>query len=452
MSKRALLNGSNVPRTLLFFPSLFAAILIGFVLFFLKLAPRQSAVLVLEGSATPATLHQKNKTTWLNPANETELLPETSVLPETDAYRKVNNIPVNNATPTTTTTVQTPNPTELHVPNECIRYVGTSNGGRSLLNLTQGRYIRVPHQPPPYDHTCFILKPRYNCALDPLSLSTAHEDDQAYQWKFVLQSDPDDISTRCDIGRIVDDLGGPSAIQSARKIGIFGNSYLRQIFEAMACKYQSQLTNIKLHMNSPGQSITSWNERNETSYSIEEYGYMTDFENPAAGTDNRPMFCTESSSLDKLQAYYAVKLPHDLDIISQCSDNIALAQFGDTLSVFYNFRPHHLADPQTVYRQFVGINETLNDHFDYRVYNDRVYEPLRSKLNLSKKQPWDNLQSLLPMMRRIQRRDAKRVFGANNPWILDPPDGHPCMPGIPDDELAILLFVIIFGLDGITGI
>ena len=45
-------------------------------------------------------------------------------------------------------------------------------------------------------------------------------------------------------------------------------------------------------------------------------------------------------------------------------------------------------------------------------------------------------------LKNIQKRDTGQYFGANNPWITDVPDGHPCLPGIPDDEVNLLLMIL----------
>lgn len=42
----------------------------------------------------------------------------------------------------------------------------------------------------------------------------------------------------------------------------------------------------------------------------------------------------------------------------------------------------------------------------------------------------------------IQERDCPGWFGADNPWITDIPDLHPCMPGVPDDEINLMLYLI----------
>ena len=48
----------------------------------------------------------------------------------------------------------------------------------------------------------------------------------------------------------------------------------------------------------------------------------------------------------------------------------------------------------------------------------------------------------IKLFKEIQQRDARQWFGANNPWIIDSPDTHACMPGPPDDEVNLLLYLI----------
>jgi len=72
-------------------------------------------------------------------------------------------------------------------------------------------------------------------------------------------------------------------------------------------------------------------------------------------------------------------------------------------------------------------------------------------LNVPDTARWVDLSMLVVVLQNIQRRDAGAYFRENNPWITAHPSSvkHPCMPGIPDDESAILLFLLMFELDGI---
>lgn len=54
-----------------------------------------------------------------------------------------------------------------------------------------------------------------------------------------------------------------------------------------------------------------------------------------------------------------------------------------------------------------------------------------------------SLNNLLPLLKRAEKRIIGQYFGADNPWIVHPPGNHPCMPGIPDDEANILLYLLL---------
>ena len=336
------------------------------------------------------------------------------------------------------------------IPNECLPYVkkvpGQGNTTKTLLDIkTHGQFIHDPDIQPPYDHTCFLMKPRYNCAVEPGS-KMAH-DDQAYMWKFVLQSDQNDPHTLCDIGKIVHDLGGPAAVGRKRKVGLLGNSFLRQIFEAIACKYgRTQMTQIRLHVHSPAMSMEETAKRKGRKYALEEYGELASLDPPSSRSNAK---CYNMSGFSR------IPLDKMTEVIPDCSDNVAVAEYNGkreadsqldtpTLTIFYHFRSWLLEDPAAMYTQFVG---NLTQELDFIGHND-------PKQNISSLVPsmlsaqWSNFNDLKPFLESRQRRDAKRWFGANNPWITSPPDGHPCMPGVPDDEAAIILFLVIFELDG----
>ena len=53
------------------------------------------------------------------------------------------------------------------------------------------------------------------------------------------------------------------------------------------------------------------------------------------------------------------------------------------------------------------------------------------------------LDSIHDKLIDIQRRDIGYYFGADNPWIKNVPDIHPCMPGIPDDQINWMLYILL---------
>jgi hypothetical protein len=119
-----------------------------------------------------------------------------------------------------------------------------------------------------------------------------------------------------------------------------------------------------------------------------------------------------------------------------------------TLSVFFNFRPHYLKHPNNIYKALLGhdVMQTIDTIF----WNDQMQKQLKNKVDVPSTVQWIDLSSLLPTIKKIQERDAGVFFREDNPWITANTMGvHPCMPGIPEDETAVLLFILLFDLDGI---
>lgn len=317
---------------------------------------------------------------------------------------------------------------ELILPEACRAYMVDNH----TLSLTHGRYVHVPGRPAPYDHnSCFIMKPRYNCATN----SSSPSQPRAYEYKFILQSDVNNASTICDFQQIVNDLGGPAAINTPKQVAIFGNSWMRQVFEAFTCKYRDQLTAAKVTQNPPSVSLAALAARNGTPFSVSEYGCIVD-----VPVDQRPIpLCAGKSRDYPKYFYHGVELttPH---LTTTCSDELAMAQFGSSLKLYYNFRPRVLENRVESYQMLIGMN--VSD-LDYIAWNDNAVNDFQS---IHTKASFDNYHNVLPHFNKIQKRDAQTWFGATNPWITKYPDSHPCVPGIPDDEAALLLFSILFDI------
>ncbi|KAL7517977.1 hypothetical protein ACHAWX_002846 [Stephanocyclus meneghinianus] len=297
----------------------------------------------------------------------------------------------------------------------------------------------------------------------------------SHQWHFVLQSNLSNSRTLCDITSVVDRMGGPAALPRDRSIGLMGNSYLRQLFESLGCKYKEQLSKLLLHQNGPKQDRDSMILRKNRPYKLEEYGSVFSLD-----TRDKNKVCFAGLEREELQLFYSVQLPEEMDLVQNCTDNIALAEYNkqiglsrggaadavaytgrsaanvatkrshaNALSVFYNFRPHYLNHPNNIYEILLGedVMQTLDTIF----WNDEMKWKLKNIVHVPDTTRWVDLSMLVVVLQKIQRRDAGAFFRENNPWITANPSGvyHPCMPGIPDDEGAILLFLLIFDLDGI---
>jgi hypothetical protein len=119
-----------------------------------------------------------------------------------------------------------------------------------------------------------------------------------------------------------------------------------------------------------------------------------------------------------------------------------MVEFGNVVRFYYIFRP------------FMYSNETLHQIYDQLGIRDHsvdvlVFNKEESKTSLAYERKVD-YTLLLGTLKALQRRDIGAYFGANNPWITHPPDTQPCMPGIPDDEVNVLLFLLLGGY-GIKG-
>lgn len=325
----------------------------------------------------------------------------------------------------------TPNHSHFReLPESCKPYITDEH----KLLLKYGRYARVPGRSPPYDHnSCFIMKPRYNCATADSSKA------KAYEWKFILQSNISDDLTICDVGAIVDELGGPAA--TSGEVALFGSSFQRQIFEAIACKYQDQLTKAIVLKDPPSVSLTAIEEREGKPFSSAEFG-----EPVALPLDRRPIpRCSGTAANFSSFFHPDVKLttPH---FTKECSDDLAVMEYNQKLKIFYNFHPERLESFVDSFKKMIGLNVST---LTYMGVNSQTVGAFRPYLSIMKKgAQFVRYDGMVATLRKIQRRDAKRFFGANNPFVTRVPDIHSCMPGPADDEASLFLFSLIFGIRG----
>jgi hypothetical protein len=276
------------------------------------------------------------------------------------------------------------------------------------------------------------MKPRYNCATTNRSAPKAHK------WKFILQSDRNNETTICDVGAIVDDLGGPAALSGAT-VAILGNSFQRQIYEAIACKFQDQLTRALVMKDPPSISLDALESRGDKPFSIAEYG-----ESISIPLDERPIPRCSGSATDFGQFFYpdvSLTTPH---LVDACSDDLSLMEFNNNFRVFFNFHPERLENTQESYKKIIGFDVSDLTHVAFNANTDKFFQRRRIVNNAT----WANYSPMLPTLKRMQRRDTGQWFGAKNPFVKQIPDVHSCLPGIADDEASLFLFSLIFGIEG----
>ncbi|CAE7534383.1 unnamed protein product [Symbiodinium microadriaticum] len=121
-----------------------------------------------------------------------------------------------------------------------------------------------------------------------------------------------------------------------------------------------------------------------------------------------------------------------------------MAEIDGKLRFYFVFRPYIYKDLEGL----LSLKMRLNlSEVDVIVYNDS--KRTRRILPLVRKsaRPQEiDLTQFFQYMYRLTIRDTGRWFGADNPSIPLPPDFHPCMPGVPDDEADVLLLMLRHGL------
>lgn len=308
------------------------------------------------------------------------------------------------------------------------------------LNLTRLSYMKRSHgtMQLEYDHFCPFMKARYNCAKN----SSQHFE-SAYQWGLAVKSNDETFFLR----DLVQKLGGIENVftsmasqfrhsKSRANVLLTGNSYIRQIWESIACRYRHKSNGGSVQMNGPDMSIRNIQEIG--SFDVTSLGDMVSI-SMVRGCHGK------SFSSD----YYreGVIIPPQT---ASCNDDLAMIEV-ERVRYFFVFRPYVFKNFTHVLASKLGLKI---DDIDIAVVNDRnkdnekfVYSLLSQRADPI---PLIDLSELLPYLRNLQMRDCGKWFGADNPFITRPPDGHPCMPGVPDDEADIVLLMLKWGLSGIA--
>ena len=350
--------------------------------------------------------------------------------------------------------------------------------------ILRDRNTPRPRQERNYDHMCFIMKARYNCALPPGSNNTT----QAGDYKFIYQHKKDGGDWKhqqlnCDLDDVIGWVGGPMEIgralaessrdkiskqRTAYQVLLQGSSKLRQVIESLICKYTDQITNLTLTFGSQNLGLDAiqhlkkkYNTTDPTHIiRAEEIGQprMIGIANESDGFMSYPELQHKGchgngiTSMDKFYFPGVDPMPTSLN---GCSDDFIMVEFGQ-LRFYYLFRPYLYSDDAllSVYDK-LGMtvrfeNATGNyvlDGIDVLVWNlnqpsVRLQASERQKKMLSYR--WDYVPE---HMQKVQTKTIGTFFGANNPFVTKPPDtDHGCMPGYPDDMVNIMLFSLLGGM------
>lgn len=217
---------------------------------------------------------------------------------------------------------------------------------------------------------------------------------------------------------------------------LMGNSYVRQVFEALVCGFRHDITDLKLQVGGP----------DSTKAGLRLHGIVnaTDMGDMVEGLDVIKDGGCHGTSNNTQKTFF----PKDITApptIDSCNDDIGMVEFNRSIRFYYIFRPFMFSQdsayPQI--RQRLGFQGDTVDVFAFSDKSDR--KPYLTYLNITKARRTIDLSQLLPSLKDLQRGDLGYFFGANNPWITHVPDAHPCMPGVPDDEVNLFLYLLLVG-------
>lgn len=321
-----------------------------------------------------------------------------------------------------------------------------------------------------YNYLCPFIKNRYNCA----TRKKLEYGKNAADWKLTLLNEEcmndggEHCFERCNLWNLIHDMKGPSGIghemlknfnhgsniknskeddsinsqKPLRKkinVAIFGNSYMRQIFESFVCSWTHDMTYHVLEKGGTYDiSLDRTRIRNNALITMSELGNMKPLPiNIWNGT-----LC----EISKVSQFYEEGLPTPYKCDGY-QDNIAVAEFGGVLRIHYIFRPYtHENLNQLIETKWEVDPKDIN----VLIFNDGQEKTIRKNKQLLEafeaSGAWQR-RILWPDMKffeKLQRRDISQWFGANNPFINKPPDGHPCMPGVPDDEVNLIMYLMLF--------
>jgi hypothetical protein len=140
------------------------------------------------------------------------------------------------------------------------------------------------------------------------------------------------------------------------------------------------------------------------------------------------------------------------------NDDIAMVEFGGIIRFYYIFRPDFFLNITEIYDTKLKLDLDPNDAsmliFNNEQYMNTFNEKQKGLYDIFQKNGiWQSSKTnvLWPNIKEYKSTQNRDIvphgwFGADNPWITKPPDKHPCMPGVPDDEVNLLLFLAFFSV------
>lgn len=365
----------------------------------------------------------------------------------------------------------------------------TQSAAQFLKGLDEAKFtIRHDYRHNTYNHMCFIMKPRYNCALPP---GLFNNKSSAQDYKFIYQhesvNESENVKQYCDLEEVIDWLGGPTGIgrllaqqfssenESPKhhryQVLLQGDSRLRQVIESLICRYSDKVTNLTLTFNALDLSINAIKKlKNKNHVSSAKHilhpnemgqprniGFTNDTDGQLLGYDE--LLRRGCHNSDTMSDYYYPGVTVSTSIPG-CSDDLLMVEFG-LIRFYYIFRPQFYSDEALfIAYEKLGLTTStdlttssliLDDNIDVLLWNVdnpdvRLLSEHRQKALVS--YDWDGVHKHL---RRVQMESIGTVYGAINPYVEKGPHQpdlqHSCMPGLPDDMVNIMLFSLLGGLN-----
>jgi hypothetical protein len=253
-------------------------------------------------------------------------------------------------------------------------------------------------------------------------------------WQFVVPA-PDN-RTECNVNTMVNYTGGVGQLArniqawSHRKgkrvpkhtnVLITGSSFMRQVYEALACRYNHLIVRGLVQLNS--------------NLSTRNFGVFAPLPSARSGLSCRGYNSSQYFSAE-------VGAPHVLH--ESCQDSLSMVEYAGGLRVFYMFRQYLYDASLGKLFTALGLSPTDVDvvvtNYESK-FNVAVMERVNPKVAVL------HFEQVLPFFYKTQEKYCGWSDTVVNPGVgADHPDTHPCMPGIPDDEVDVLLLALAHGI------
>ncbi|KAJ1449059.1 hypothetical protein M885DRAFT_573379 [Pelagophyceae sp. CCMP2097] len=324
------------------------------------------------------------------------------------------------------------------------------------LSLARGGYVKR-HARREYDHTCWMMGAFYNCKNDTRGGEKWwHVPDVRAATQRTPAPHPPGVTWR----DILAQRGGHFAVAEKLRtectapgrlgrgpvnIVMVGSSFLRQVYEAISCRWRSQMTAGKMNTREPRMD-KEWLRKfkhQAGSHTAADFD-LYDFETGADGIVLEPT-CHAGPFAAQLDGCYFGGLGVDTSKFFDCHDNMGMVELAGRVRFYFIFRARFNVGGIVPLLNKLGLNE---DEVDLVLCNTGVLRRLNNAsetacaLRGASEPPGAvvvDVNALRATLMQQMRRDAGFLSTVNAFKV----DQHACMPGLPDDEVDILFTMLL---------